>query len=247
MPQPMKDQYYLPKKKAFHLPAPSKTNDNAIAYLRLRGIDAYIIAECIKAGTVFESSAAKYTNVVFAGFDSQNCPRYAALRGCMGSFKGEVAGSDKRFAFKMTAQAPNNSAHVFESAIDALSYATILLNEDKDWRAENLLSLGGIPPASIDTDRKTVPQAIVQYLADNPGTSTIHLHLDNDEPGLRASDAIATALYGRCEVSLEQPKAGKDINDWLMARRSALVPTPANPEGRSPIKDSQTTNRYQQR
>lgn len=47
-------------------------------------------------------------------------------RGTSGSrYLGEVTGSDKRFAFPLTAD-KSKSVHLFESAIDFLSYATLM-------------------------------------------------------------------------------------------------------------------------
>jgi hypothetical protein len=228
-------------KKTFKLPARSRSNDNAIAYIKQRGIDASVIHECIKSGVIFESGTSKRPNVVFVGHDPQGKPRYAALRGCAGNFKGEVAGSDKRYAFKLTARGENREVHVFESAIDALSYATMLLDEGRDWRVENLLSLGGIPPACSDPNKKSIPQAIVQYLADHPDTETAHLHFDNDEPGTLAANSIATALHGQLEISLSPPKVGNDMNDFLLAKRQAQNPnrTPVSQIGAGRIKKTQ--------
>lgn len=64
----------------------------------------------------------------------------------------------------------------------------------------------------------------MQYLADNPHTRTIYLHLDNDEPGLASADAIATALYERHTVHIVLPEIGKDINDWLFDKRQLFYP-----------------------
>ncbi|MFR2950023.1 MAG: hypothetical protein ACLTKG_00600 [Collinsella intestinalis] len=61
--------------------------------------------------------------------DRTGVPRYAALRSCEGGFKGEAPRSDKRFAFSLQSVRNNGVLHVFESAIDALSYATILEHE----------------------------------------------------------------------------------------------------------------------
>ena len=227
LPPPQRTMSAPRKRKAFRPPAKSRNDANAIAYLKLRGIDPYVIKEYQRLGTIYESHATKHPNVVFLGLDNTGTPRYAAQRGCLGDFKGEAAGSDKRFPFKMSARAKNDEVHIFESAIDALSYATLLLQEDKDWRDENLLSLGGIPPVAADPSRRSIPQAIVQYLADNPHTRTIYLHLDNDEPGLAAADAIATALYECYTVHIVLPEIGKDINDWLLAKRQFFEPETA--------------------
>mgnify|MGYP002239067656 FL=1 len=56
-----------------------------------------MIDYCIQTGRLYESLP--YHNAVFVGRDRQGQPRYAALRGIIGDFKGEATGSDKRYSF----------------------------------------------------------------------------------------------------------------------------------------------------
>ena len=56
-----------------------------------------MIDYCIQTGRLYESLP--YHNAVFVGQDQQGQPRYAALRGIIGDFKGEATGSDKRYSF----------------------------------------------------------------------------------------------------------------------------------------------------
>lgn len=218
-PFPQRERPAEQIRKPFRLPDKALSNDNAINYLRARGIDPYVIRECVKAGIVYESAKHMLANVVFVGQDGNGKARYAALRGCRGDFKGEAVGSDKRYPFKLTSRIKSPELHIFEGAIDVLSYATLMLNEDTDWRTMNLLSLGGIPPKSNDPTKKSIPQAIVQYLTDNPHTTRVFLHLDNDEPGINAAGMIVSALYERCEVHIAPPEIGIDVNDELIAKR----------------------------
>ena len=95
------------------------------AYLRSRGIDAEIINHCIKHGQLYEDAA--HHNCVFVGYKHDK-PTYGALRGTLSdtTFAGEVPGSDKRFSFAVPLRAGGKTLCVFESAIDALSYLTLL-------------------------------------------------------------------------------------------------------------------------
>ena len=114
----------------------------------------------------------------------------------------------------------SEDVHVFEAAIDALSFATMLGMQGRDWRAASLLSLGGVPPATARSGKGSVPAALAQYLADNPGARTLHLHLDNDEAGLNAAARISALLGDKYEVRIEPPEVGKDVNDHLRALAS---------------------------
>ena len=101
-----------------------------VGYLHGRGIDYDVIDYCIQTGRLYESLP--YHNCVFVGRDLKGQPRYAALRGTVGDFKGEAPGSDKRYSFCITENPNTLVVHLFESAIDLLSYAT-LLKMNSQW------------------------------------------------------------------------------------------------------------------
>ena len=123
----------LPKTE-FALPPKHADTRRVFAYLRSRGIDAEIINHCIKHGQLYED--AERHNCVFVGYEHGN-PAYGALRGTLSetTFAGEVPGSDKRFSFAVPLCAGGKTLCVFESAIDALSYLTLLKLRGQDWRA----------------------------------------------------------------------------------------------------------------
>ena len=170
----------LPKTE-FTLPPKHADNRRVFAYLRSRGIDAEIINHCIKHGQLYED--AERHNCVFVGYEHGK-PAYGALRGTLSetTFAGEVPGSDKRFSFAVPLCAGGKTICVFESAIDALSYLTLLKLRGQDWRAANTLSLSGIYQPRKDGSIR-FPAALEQYLKDNPGVARIVLCLDNDGPG----------------------------------------------------------------
>ena len=206
--------------RRFALPKRLPSDEAAVAYLASRGVAACIIERCLKDGLVYASKRGSAKNVVFVGCDANAHPRYAALRGVSGDFKGEVSGSDKRFSFRLPADTPVGSVHVFEGAIDVLSYATLALRSGADYRVMNLLSLGGISQMDTRTDKDVgIPRALMQYFRDNFDTRHVYLHLDNDEPGTRAAAAIAASLKSRgLGVTIAPPPAGQDVNDYLMSR-----------------------------
>ena len=109
------------------------------SYLRSRGIDAEIINHCIKRGQLYED--AEHHNCVFVGYRNDK-PAYGAMRGTLSdsTFAGEVPSSDKRFSFAVPRRASGKTLCVFEAAIDALSYLTLLKLRGQDWRAANTLS-----------------------------------------------------------------------------------------------------------
>lgn len=182
------------------LPTPSPSSERAAAYLLKRGIGQAIIDYCLRTGLLYESLP--YHNAVFVGFDARGQPRYAALRGVNSSFKGEARGSDKRFAFRVRA-ADSAALHVFEGAVDLLSYAALETLDGRFWRRDHLLSLGGVSGNGL-------PPALGQFLHDERGIRKIGLHLDNDPPGRRAAECIMDCLRGRYALYDLPPPQGKD-------------------------------------
>lgn len=59
--------------------------------------------------------------------DKQCKARYGALRSTASSYKGELTGSDKHLSFFLEGKPNAEHIHVFESAIDLLSFATLAL------------------------------------------------------------------------------------------------------------------------
>ncbi len=201
----------------FTLPPRHADNRRVFSYLKSRGIDPEIINHCIKHGQLYEDG--EHHNCVFVGFEGDTA-RYGALRGTLSesTFVGDVPGSDKRFSFAVPRQAgPNATLCVFECAIDALSYLTILKGKGHDWRRANCLSLAGVYRPKNGGGIK-FPLALGEYLKDNPHIEKIVLCLDNDEPGRIAAEAIKYRLAAYTVID-NPPRGGKDYNDQLQAMK----------------------------
>ncbi len=211
------------QKKELLLPkAVESRPERVIAYLVDRGIDRPLIEACINHKLLYES--AEYHNAVFVGYDREGVARYAAIRGTMGSYKGEATGSDKRFSFSLCLPRQPPTVHVFESAIDLLSYATLEHRAGRDWRGDALLSLAGVFKQKRE---KVVPVALAQFLSDHPSVKTVCLHLDNDEIGRSAAKGIIEGLSDQpYEVINQPPSRGKDVNDQLLWELNFLEQRP---------------------
>lgn len=104
---------------------------------------------------------------------------------------------------------------LFESAIDLLSYATLLHMTGRNWKQDALLSLAGV----YKTKRENVvPVSLSRFLTDYPGIKTLRLHLDNDEIGRGAAKGIMDGLKDKYKILDEPPRYGKDVNDALQRR-----------------------------
>lgn len=202
--------------KKLLLPKPNRYQTQVVSYLNRRGIDMDIIGFCLQKGMVFESE--NYHNAVFVGMDKGGTPRYAALRGIGTDFIGDANGSDKNYSFSIPAEGNSVKVHLFESAIDLLSYATLQKMDGQDWRAEHLLSLAGVYQPAKEIGRSKVPAALTRFLKEYPEVEEVELHLDNDRAGRLASEAIKTVLPKQYRTRDKPPPKGKDCNDFLCIR-----------------------------
>lgn len=185
-------------------------------YLQGRGIHPTIIDYCIENKLLFQT--ANYDNAMFVGYDKAGVPRYAALRSTFSQYKSEATGSDKRYSFSIAPNSTADTVHVFESAIDLLSYATLQLYEGGDWKRDALLSLAGV---YMPKRKGVVPVALTRFLSENPEIKTLRLHLDNDEVGRSAAAGILEGLEGYA-VFDEPPGQGKDVNEQLQMKVGIL-------------------------
>ena len=203
--------------KNLALPIRNRTNTAVTRYLRSRGIHPDILDYCYRHNLLYEGMP--YHNAVFIGYDEKQVPRYAALRGTIGQYKGEASGSDKHFSFNIPASNQTTTVQVFESAIDLLSYATMEHAAGRDWRRDHLLSLAGV----FKTTRPdVVPVALERFLKTYPDIDTIHLRLDNDPIGRGAAEGIINGLSEVYTVIDSPPTLGKDLNDELQVKIKTL-------------------------
>lgn len=200
----------------FVLPQMDSGMDTVEQYLIGRGISRELIRYCADLRILYQTRNGKYANAVFVGLDTDKIPRYATVRGLRGNFKGDVTSSDKRYSFAL----PNGSGnlHLFESAVDLLSFATLQGIQIPNYFDGDLLSLSGVYKPRKNIAESTLPPALTQYLADHPDIWRVHLHLDNDLTGRLATKAIITVLLKQYEVLDEPPPTGKDYNDYLCDR-----------------------------
>ena len=113
----------LKENRKIIIPTKASNNNRAIEYLKNRGIDEEIIQECVDKKLIYQED--KTNNIVFLGYDNDGNIKYAGCRST-GSKRimRDARGSSKEFSFRMLSNIKNNTIHIFESAIDLLSYAT---------------------------------------------------------------------------------------------------------------------------
>lgn len=190
------------RERKLEIPPFEKGIPRVTAYLTRRGINREVIDYCHQNGLLFEES--NYHNCVFLGYDGST-PKFGSSRSTFSDFRGELAGSDKRFSFAIPSSSPTSELHLFEAAIDAMSYATM----NPGYHNSTLLSLSGVYKG------EAIPVALQTYLERNPQTKKVVLHFDNDDVGKTASANVMKALQDKYEVIDEPARTGKDWNDYL--------------------------------
>lgn len=203
------------KKSKIIIPEKSTSFDIAKDYLINRGIAEEIINYCYDKGIIYQEKDTN--NVVFVGFDNSNNICYAGVRATNETrYMRDVTGSDKKYSFRMCFnEGENNTIHIFESAIDLLSYATLIMLKGNDYKKENLISLAGVyQPAKI-MEKSKVPITIEKYLKEHLNVKIIVLHLDNDIAGRNATKALQFAIPKEYSIVDYPVPFGKDVNDFL--------------------------------
>ena len=217
--EPVTTHYHPKPVKPFELPAKDKNNDLVIRYLcEVRKIDKGIIDVFISKGMIYQS--ANFKNAVFVGYDGDK-PAYAFKRSIFKNFKLDHAGSNKAFSFNYTN--PNNDIlHIFEAAIDLLSYMTLLKIDEMDYTKFNYLSLAGVSDKIATKSEADIPIALKAYLERHPNIKTIVFHLDNDDVGIVATSKIISILNSKYHCINEHPAIYKDVNEELIHKNSLL-------------------------
>lgn len=215
------------------LPMRANSNRRVQAYLMQRGIDRDIIDYFFSKGLLYESHP--YHNAVFVGRNEKGEPAYAVLRSTgTKRFAGEAAGSQKAYAFSFS-EGRSATVHVFESAIDLLSYATLQKMRGTDWKAESYVSLGG---CSFSVE-EGLPPSLSYMLHEKPHIRVIKLHLDNDSAGRTYTQAIIEIFQNDYQVINAPPPCGKDVNDYLMMKLKQMEERSQNGAGKNFIHESQ--------
>lgn len=204
---------YPTQTKPFELPTKDTNNDLIIRYLcNQRKIDKDIVDYFISVNQIYQDK--QFKNVVFVGYEGDK-PAYAFKRSIFKNYKLDHSGSNKAFSFSFTN--PNSSVlHVFEAAIDLLSYMTILKLDHQDFKQYNYLSLAGASDKIASKTEADIPIALKSFLERNKNIKTLIFHLDNDEVGIGATSKIIKVLSNKYQCIDDHPKGFKDVNEELV-------------------------------
>lgn len=217
------------KDKKLQRPLPSKSNQETLDYLLGRGIAYEVIHYCIAHYLIYQceyqnkETKRTYKNVAFVGYDKETQKaRHVALRGINSDFKGDAAGSDKRYSFCIESADPDcRIVHVNEAPIDVLSQATLFILDKKEFNQEYILALTGAYAPQNETKEIKIPLALIQFLKDHPKVNTIVFHLDLDRTGRMATKLIIENMKVKMPNYIcldEPPQHYKDVNDNLCIR-----------------------------
>lgn len=200
--------------REFELPKADKNCEAVAAYLMHRGISPKVLRFCVNSKILYQTTRGPYRNCVFVGKDEHGVARCAFQRGCQGTFRGDVSGSQKQYGFLISAEDPEcDTVEIYEAPIDAMSGATLRqYKHDMPWRGVHYLALGGLNHQPID-----------YFLAHHPAVKTAVLCFDRDEPGRNFAKAVVKKLTEKNLVVVDMPPAvGKDYNEYLVAAKKLI-------------------------
>ena len=174
-----------------------------------RGIDSDIVNTLIQKQMLYED---KRGNVVFVGFDEHGTAKFASVRGTYGDcqFRGDCAGSDKRYGFHVSACTPSERLYLYESPIDLMSHMCLEKAATGDtgaWKRCNRLSLAG-----------TTDTAMPFFLNQHRTVKELVFCLDNDPPGRAAAANLMKKYADKFKSTVSVLPNGKDFNEDLQAR-----------------------------
>ena len=208
----------VPKEKVLLLPQANRSATHAVEYLHRRGIDYELIDFCIQTGRLYESYP--YHNVECVACSHRRNPKGIMLVAAVG-IPDEVRADPSLIGVAgLAVRIYADTLHMFESAVDLLSYGTLQKLDSKDWRSENLLSLAGVYKPRAKIEESSLPAALVRYLSEHPHIRRVVLRLDNDATGRIAAETIKTLLPRKYAVTvdIQPPPQGKDYNDCICMR-----------------------------
>ncbi|MGV8147044.1 MAG: DUF3991 domain-containing protein [Alkaliphilus sp.] len=184
------------------LPEKNDTYKHIFAYLiKTRKIDKDVVTQFVKDKKIYEDVN---RNCVFVGYDDDNKPRYASVRGTNTNkrFRRDIENSDK--GYPVCVNGKTDTLLVFESAIDLMSYLTLLKNYGVEEFNHHMISMGGMSYLPIQN-----------YLEKHAEISKMTLCLDSDEEGNMFSEKIIEKYVKDYEIARHIPK-GKDFNEEIV-------------------------------
>lgn len=213
-------------KKELVLPPRDDNIKQIFAYLvKTRGLEPSIVSALISQKKIYQSRVEKdgriYRNCAFVGVDKDNNPKHCSLRSPNSNLKfhQDVSGSDKSYSFSM--QGRSNRLYVFESAIDAISHASLTKLYGFDWTTDHRVSEGGLDHKSLDRYLKDYSIREIVLCYDNDFDS---FHPDGKPWNKGQDQAIAMAEHYEKEGYLTaiQVPQNKDFNEDLLEKRAEL-------------------------
>jgi hypothetical protein len=198
-----------PMPKTLKLPEKAGVQLRLYDYLCVqRGISSGIVNALIQEGKLYED---RRGNVVFVGFDERNKPRFACIRGTHGNYRGDCAGSDKRYSFNTVACTTSERLYVYESAIDLISHASLvnaITGDSEAWKQHHRLALSG-----------TSDRALPFFLNQHKAVKELRFCLDNDQAGRKAAVHLSRQYTDKGYYTQIDSPEKKDFNLDLRAFR----------------------------
>ncbi len=183
------------------LPERNKDYRKMFAYLlKSRHLDPEIVQGFVDRKQLYQDTKG---NCVFVGYDNDNTPKFASLRGTNSNvvFRGDVKNSSKEYSFNL--KGDGKTLCVFESPIDLMSYMTLLKLNNITTSGRSFISVSGVNTVPID-----------KFLSENKNIEKIVMCVDDDKGGHDFIEKVKETYSGEYRVEKHVPQA-KDFNEQL--------------------------------
>lgn len=216
--QPSADE--IAKSKEFVLPPKGQTVKNIFAYLiHTRCLDKDIVRDLYIQKKIYQSDR---NNVVFVGYNENGVAASGFQRGTytLKTYKGDVTNSRKEVGWTM-GSGNKNTVIVYESAIDAISHATVQKINGEDYTEYDRVVLGGV-----------AENALSYYLKHHPNIERIVFALDNDDAGRNATKEHGAKYqdmgYRVQKISVKNKDWNEDLQEMVKSALEQAEPVQDN-------------------
>ena len=201
-----KKEYHEHRQKDLKMPPKNDSMKRVFAYLLMtRGIDKSVLQEFVRQNMVYES--ADYHNAVFIGYDENDTPRHANMRGTgtKNPFKCNAVGSQPEYSFHWNGT--SSYLFLFEAPIDMMSF--ISMHSHQDWKQHSYAAACSV-----------ADKVLFECLKNNPQIKNVYLCFDNDQAGQAANQRIFEKLKDTDINAKILIPYNKDWNEDLLMRNN---------------------------
>lgn len=189
--------------------------------VHVRGIEPEIVSHLMHERKLYQQD--KTGNCVFVAYDQDGIAKYCSMRGSTPErpFKQDREHSDKSYPFHIPGNDNSQQVYVYESPIDAMSHATLMMMNALDWKADHRISLGCLSDHALERFLSHHKIQHIIFCLDNDHNATFRDGSPAPNWGQKAAFKFVQKYTELgYQTSIQAPQR-KDFNEDLIAIRQA--------------------------